>query len=94
MLRARQLDGSVSYMPTTNNETPNVYIPKTPALRAEQVLSWAFQAADWNYNPKSTIESHYSANAVLNSVEDNEKLLILEAWAKGYKQGTRPSPRA
>jgi len=65
-----------------------LHIPANPQLRAEQVASWAFQAADWSNNSKrSTIEGHYSANALLEAVAEEEKPALRAAWAEGYKQG-------
>ena len=70
--------------------TQKQYIPATPALRAEQVESWAFQAASWDYsNTRKEITSHFSAKGILNAVSEEEKAEILAAWDKGYKAGKR-----
>jgi hypothetical protein len=61
------------------------HIPHSPKLRAEQVESWAFQAGHWSAS--NEISGHYSAQAILDAVEDDEKPAILEAWKNGYKDG-------
>lgn len=67
---------------------PSPHIPHSPKLRAEQVESWAFQAGHWSAsNKNSEISGHYSAQAILDAVEDDEKPAILEAWKNGYKDG-------
>jgi len=64
------------------------HIPATARLRAEQVESWAYQAATWNVTGTlKTIETHYSANAILQAVAPEEKADIQAAWDKGYKNG-------
>jgi len=67
----------------------NIHIPATAELRAEQVMSWAFQSVSWGSGVADRgIDSHYSANALLEAVEDDEKPSLLAAWAEGCKQGS------
>jgi hypothetical protein len=64
------------------------FIPATVALRAEQVESWAFQAASWGSSDhKADITSHHSANLILEAVAEDEKPAITAAWAKGFRNG-------